>query len=262
MPLTINGENMILSRTKILIVDSDFPSIETTVNYLEEHNFRVLRAENAKDGLQEAETCKPELILTEVNLSDVSGFKLLSSFKASPSIAHIPVVFHSSQAGEMDRIIGLELGAEDYIAKPCNPRELGLKIRRILNRYSCEVSQAPDELKVRDLRLTRSKVEVRAGRRVIHLAALEFKLLALLMERAGQVQPHEKLLGEVWGYNLRTSSRTLYTHIDRLRSKLGRYGSYIENVRNVGFRMRNPDAAAEEAGHVNHERGSEPLTVA
>jgi DNA-binding response OmpR family regulator len=253
---------MILSRTKILMVDSDFPSIETTIHYLEEHNFRVLRAENARDGLQEAETCKPELIIVDANLADVSGFKLLSSLKASPSIAHIPVVFHSSQAGEMDRIIGLELGAEDYIAKPCNPRELGLKIRRILSRHLAEAPQVPDELRVRDLRLIRSKVEVRAGRRAIHLAALEFKLLALLMERAGQVQPHEKLLGEVWGYNLRTSSRTLYTHIDRLRSKLGRYGTYIENVRNVGFRMKNPDENIEETTTVGQEAGREPLTIA
>ncbi len=231
---------MILARSRILIIDPDMGPANELPIYLNDHGFKTYHTATGNEGLREADLVQPALILVEARLTDMSGFKVLSGLKESPNTRHIPVIFYSAQADPMDRIVGFELGAEDYVVKPTSERELTLRIRRAINRQFEEAKVVSDELKVGKLRLLRSKVEVWAGNQPILLAALEFKLLALLMSHPGEVQSRERLLAEVWGYNIRTKSRTLYTHIDKLRSKLGACGNYIENVRNVGFRVKEP----------------------
>ena len=205
--------------------------------YLNEHEFKVSCVTGGTEGVREADLMQPALIITEAHAPDMSGFKILSGLKENPATRHIPVIFYSSQADAMDRIVAFELGAEDFVVKPVNPRELSLRMRRAINRQF-ERKEVEDELQVGNIRLIRSRVEVLAGDRQVHLAAMEFKLLALLMSHPGQIQSRERLLAEVWGYNVRTKSRTLYTHIDKLRDKLGSYGGCIENVRNIGFRIK------------------------
>ena len=147
----------------------------------------------------------------------------------------------SAKTEEIDRVLGFELGADDYVVKPFSPREFVLRIRAILRRRS--QGDEPDLLRAGDLVLDRSRHEVRVADRVIDCTATEFRLLTILMERQGRVQARDRLLTDVWGYDSVIDTRTVDTHMRRLRDKLGSHGRFIETIRGFGYRLAPPDGA-------------------
>lgn len=225
-------------KNKILIVDPNIAYSEQLRKYLESFGFWIDTMASGTGALNAVDTQQPAMVLLEYALPDMPGFDVLSEIKRNQFTRNIPVIIHTEKSDQIDKIVGLELGAEDYITKPCDPRELLLRIKRAVNRIASQV-QFHDEIRVGQLSVSQSKALVIAAGRSVRLSAMELKLLVVLMERCGRLQSRERLLADLWGYNVSAKSRTLDTHIKRLRDKLGDVvGSYIETIRNIGFRMK------------------------
>jgi two-component system phosphate regulon response regulator PhoB len=178
---------------------------------------------------------RPALVVLDLMLPQMSGFEVYKSLKRDPATARIPVVMLTARAEEADRISGLELGADDYITKPFSPRELVLRVKKIVQRSS---PSGEEVLRVGPILLDRTKHEVRVNNRAVELTATEFKLLSFLMERRGRIQGRTNLLNDVWGYESLIDTRTVDTHVRRLRDKLREASSCIETVRGYGYRIK------------------------
>ena len=220
---------------KILIVEDETDVAELLGHHLRGEGFSVEIANNGRVAFAIIKNQPPALIVLDLMLPEISGLELCRMIKSNPGINHVPIVMLSARTEEIDRVLGFELGADDYVVKPFSPRELVLRIRAILRRLSQDKEQVL--LRVGDLVLDRSRHEVRAADRVIDCTATEFKLLAVLMERQGRVQERDRLLTDVWGYDSVIDTRTVDTHMRRLRDKLGPHGSYIETIRGFGYRL-------------------------
>lgn len=228
---------MTANNNHILLADPDIHFCEQLKTYLAQHGFKPDVMASGTGTLNMADAHQPSSVILEYTLPDMSGFDVISEMKRNQFTRHIPVIFLTAQSEQIDRIVGLELGAEDYVLKPCDFRELLLRVKRAINRVGAQ-TQSPDEIRVGKLSVVRSKAQVIADGRPIRMSAMEFKLLIVLMERCGRLQSRERLLADLWGYNVSAQSRTLDTHIKKLRDKLGELGDYIETIRNIGFRMR------------------------
>jgi two-component system, OmpR family, phosphate regulon response regulator PhoB len=226
---------------KILIVEDEIDVADLLAHHLRNEGFSVEIVTNGRVALSTVKNQLPALVVLDLMLPEISGFDLCRMIKSNPGTDKVPIVILSARTEEIDRVLGFELGADDYVVKPFSPRELILRIRAILRRLSRDKEQIL--LRVGELVLDRSRHEVRAADRVIDCTATEFKLLAILMERQGRVQQRDRLLSDVWGYDSVIDTRTVDTHMRRLRDKLGSHGSYIETVRGFGYRL----APREEA---------------
>jgi two-component system phosphate regulon response regulator PhoB len=220
---------------KILIVEDEIDVAELLGHHLRGEGFSVEVANNGRAAFAVIKNQPPALIVLDLMLPEISGLELCRMIKSNPGTNHVPVVMLSARIEEIDRVLGFELGADDYVVKPFSPRELILRIRAILRRLSPDTEQVL--LRVGNLVLDRSRHEVRAADRVIDCTATEFKLLAILMERQGRVQERDRLLIDVWGYDSVIDTRTVDTHMRRLRDKLGPHGSYIETIRGFGYKL-------------------------
>jgi two-component system phosphate regulon response regulator PhoB len=167
-------------------------------------------------------------------LPKMSGLEVCRILKSDATTAQIPILMLTAKAEEIDRIVGLEFGADDYVTKPFSPREVVLRIRAILRR-----GEKPEEtLQAGAISIDPARHQVRVNGKQVHLTSLEFKLLRTLMQRRGRVQDRDRLLNEVWGYESVIDTRTVDTHVRRLREKLGKAGDVIETVRGFGYRLR------------------------
>jgi len=219
---------------KILIVEDETDVADLLAHHLKAAGFSVEIANNGRTALSAVKNQPPSLVVLDLMLPEMSGLDLCRILKSDPRTSKIAVVMLSAKIEEIDRVLGFELGADDYVVKPFSPREFVLRIRAILRRRS----QVEEELlRVGELVLDRSRHEVKAGDRVIECTATEFKLLTILMERQGRVQARDRLLSDVWGYDSIIDTRTVDTHMRRLRDKLGVFGKYIETVRGFGYRL-------------------------
>lgn len=223
---------------KILIVEDEIDIAELLAHHLKSAGFSVEIADNGRAALNLIKSQPPMLVVLDLMLPEVSGLDLCRMVKADARTSKIPIVMLSARTEEIDRVLGFELGADDYVLKPFSPREFVLRIRAILRRGWQEEQQ--EQLRVGDLVLDRSRHEVRAADRAIDCTATEFKLLSILMERQGRVQARDRLLSDVWGYDSVIDTRTVDTHMRRLRDKLGLYARYIETVRGFGYRLAPP----------------------
>ena len=225
---------------KILVVDDEADVLDLVCMNLRAAGFAVTTAENGTAALQKARTEPPDLIILDLMLPELSGIEVCKALKKENATAAIPIIMLTAKSEEVDRVVGLELGADDYVAKPFSPRELTLRVKSVLRRG--QEKAAPDErLTLGEMTLDRSRHEVIIKGRRVDLTATEFKLLAVLMERRGRVQGRERLLNDVWGYESVIDTRTVDTHVRRLREKLGKAASYIETVRGVGYRIMDGD---------------------
>jgi two-component system, OmpR family, phosphate regulon response regulator PhoB len=222
---------------KILIVEDEIDVAELLAHHLRKEGFAVEIAGNGRVAFNWLKNERPALIILDLMLPEISGLDLCRIIKSNRGTEGVPVVMLSARIEEIDRVLGFELGADDYVVKPFSPRELVLRIRAILRRMSLDKEPGEQLLRVGDLVLDRSRHEVRAADRVIDCTATEFKLLAILMEREGRVQERDRLLSDVWGYDSIIDTRTVDTHMRRLRDKLGVHGRYIETVRGFGYRL-------------------------
>jgi len=226
-----------LSRAKILVVDDD-PDILSLVRYnLEREGFSVLTAENGQDALQLVRSQSPQAIILDLMLPEVDGLEVFRQVKRDPTLSGIPVIMLTAKGEEVDRVVGFELGADDYLTKPFSPRELVLRLKAILKR-STPRQEPIRRLSLKDLEIDFDRHQVWIGGKGISLTIIEFGLLSTLASRRGRVQTRDRLLADVWNYDSDVDSRTVDTHIRRLRSKLGRWGEAIETVRGLGYRFR------------------------
>jgi two-component system phosphate regulon response regulator PhoB len=227
---------------RILLIE-DEPDIAEVLQYnLEKEGFQVELASRGDAGLESVRRENPDLILLDLMLPGLDGLEVTRLLKRDPATAHLPIVMLTARSEEVDRIVGLELGADDYISKPFSPREVVLRVKAVLRRLQPEQPE-PEETTSEMLQLGGIELDIpghqlRLGGKEVPLTATEFRLLRLLMERNGRVQTRGQLLSDVWGYAEDIDSRTVDTHIRRLRRKLGSEADRIETVIGVGYRLR------------------------
>lgn len=222
--------------SKILIIDDEPDVADMVAINLKAEGYKILLAENGETGLAKAKAEAPHLIVLDLMLPKMSGLEVCKALKRDATTSRIPIIMLTAKSDEVDRIVGLELGADDYVTKPFSPRELLLRIQSMLRRTSAG-GEKQERLKVGDILLDHSRHEVLVRNQKIKLTATEFRLLAILMERRGRVQTRDRLLNDVWGYESVIDTRTVDTHVRRLREKLGPVADYVETVRGVGYRM-------------------------
>lgn len=231
---------------KILVIDDEPDVVEIIAMNLKSKGFEILKAYDGSLGLETVKEKMPDLIILDLMLPKMSGFEICDALKKEVSTARIPIIMLTAKAEVDDRIEGLEYGADDYIVKPFSPRELLLRIESVLKRTRTGGGPAR-VLAVGNLTLNENHHEAKVDDKVLILTATEFKLLALLMERKEEVQDRSKLLNDVWGYSSMMDTRTVDTHVRRLREKLGEGAKYIETIRGVGYRAtETPSLVAEE----------------
>ena len=227
---------------RILVAEDEPDMLQMVTKNLEGAGFDVLTADDGATALATAREQRPALLVLDLMLPAMSGLEVCRALKRDPATAGIPIIMLTARAEEVDRIVGFELGADDYMTKPFSPRELVLRIQSILRR-SAPVERggaAEEELRLGVITIDRAKCEVRVKTKQIDLTATELKLLTTLVERRGRVQSRDTLLNDVWGYESAIDTRTVDTHIRRLREKLGAAADYVETIRGFGYRMVEP----------------------
>lgn len=223
----------------VLIVDDETDLARLVEFNLREAGFETAIAGTGADALEHARRRTPDLVLLDLMLPDVSGIEVCVQLKRNPRTKHVPVVMLTAKGEESDRVAGFEVGADDYVSKPFSVRELVLRVRAVLRRGS-QVTGEDVVLRVGVLRLDVGAHRCFVGDDAVPLTVLEFRLLHHLMSRVGRVQSREALLSEVWGFTSALETRTIDTHVMRLRDKLGPARNYLETVRGVGYRMVEP----------------------
>jgi two-component system phosphate regulon response regulator PhoB len=226
----------------VLIVD-DEKDLRSLLDFnLKQAGYRTVHAANGNEALARAASHMPDLILLDLNLPDLPGTEVCRRLKADPTTHEIPILMLTARGAEADRIAGFELGAEDYIPKPFSIRELILRLDVARRRKTPATRHATGNgsrvLRAGPIEIDTEAFLARVEGTEITLALLEFRLLAFLIEANGRVRTREELLKHVWGYPLDSDTRTIETHVKRLRAKLGEAGDLIETVRSVGYRMR------------------------
>jgi len=229
-----------------MVVDDEADVIDMLVMNLRAAGFQVITVEDGATALAKARSESPSLIILDLMLPKMPGLEICKVLKSDAATRHIPIIMLTAKAEEVDKIVGLELGADDYVTKPFSPRELILRINRSLRRGKDKVA-AVEKLAIGDLMLDHTRHEVLVKGKPVELTATEFRLLALLMERRGRVQGRDSLLNDVWGYESVIDTRTVDTHVRRLREKLGSLAGYIETIRGVGYRINEGEVAPSPA---------------
>lgn len=264
---------------KILVVDDEPDVVDMVSMALRNAGFSIVTAESGSQALELAKSEEPALIVLDLMMPSMNGLEVTKTLKNDTATQPIPIIMLTAKGEEVDRIVGLELGADDYVTKPFSPRELSLRVKSVLRRSAAMTTEEgtgkpipliPFEeiMKVGHLSLDHSKHEVRLSDKRVPLTATEFKLLALLMERRGRVQGRDRLLNDVWGYESVIDTRTVDTHVRRLREKLGKYSIYIETVRGVGYRISDKvdqqqaaSSLPDEASTSKQKAKAAPLSV-
>ena len=231
---------------RILVIE-DEPDLQQVLAYnLRQQGHEVLQSLNGSEGLRMARTQTPELVLLDLMLPDLAGTEVCKILKAEETTRSIPILMLTAKGEEIDRVLGFELGAEDYVVKPFSVRELLLRIQAILRRASSagQPPAAEGSIQFGHLRIDPGAYRLWVEDREIQLTSIEFRLLLHLLERKNRVQTRAMLLEDVWGLQADTETRTVDTHVKRLREKLGAAEGYIQTVRGVGYRfVDRPDQA-------------------
>ncbi len=220
----------------VILIVEDEPDLRATLEYnLEREGYEIRSAEDGRTAMKLAAIDPPpDLVLLDLMLPDIQGTEVCRQLRADPRTQDVAVVMVTAKGAEIDRVVGFEVGADDYVVKPYSVRELMLRIRAVLRRAQGEDQASPTfgilRLDVPAHRTFVDDAEVR-------LTALEFRLLATFYDRRGRVQSRERLLSDVWGYQPAVTTRTVDTHVKRLREKLGPAGAYVQTVRGVGYRF-------------------------
>ncbi len=223
----------------LVLVIEDEVDLATTLEYnLRQAGFQVRLAHTGRAGLAAATSEPlPDVIVLDLMLPDLSGIDICRRLREQERTRDVPVIMSTAKGEEIDRVVGFEIGADDYIVKPFSVRELILRIRALLRRVQRSEGE-PARMRFGILELDRDAHRAWVGGHEIELTALEFRLLHAFLSRRGRVQSRDALLGEVWGIDADVTTRTVDTHVKRLREKLGEAGAYIETLRGVGYRFK------------------------
>ena len=223
--------------TKRVLVIEDEPDLRSTLEFnLKSENYKVTTASDGASALAEISKNIPDLILLDLMLPDMSGLEICKKIRGESFSDQVSIIMLTAKGEEVDRVVGFELGADDYVVKPFSVRELMLRVSSILKR-SKEKASNDEKIVIGDIEINLASHRVFISGIEVELTAKEFELLKYLTERNGRIQTRELLLEHVWGYNNSVTTRTVDTHIKRLRSKIGEVGTRIETVRGVGYRF-------------------------
>ncbi len=233
------------TQKKILVVD-DEPDVTTLLSYnLKAKGYAVEALNDPNQSIGIARSFMPDLVILDVMMPDLSGIQICRMLRADAQLRKVPVIFLTAKAEEADRIQGFEVGADDYVCKPFSPKELTLRVQSVLRRSAGTVPVGPKTLSHGGIELDIEFHKVTLHGKELELTATEFKLLRLLMERRGRVQTREHLLINVWNYETEIETRTVDTHVRRLREKLGSEADWIETIRGVGYRFAERKVSSE-----------------
>ncbi|MGD9897216.1 MAG: response regulator transcription factor [Candidatus Methylacidiphilaceae bacterium] len=228
----------VASRDHVVLVIEDEPDVlELICLNLTSAGFHTVRASNGTDGLEKAMSGLPDLVVLDLMLPELDGLEVCQTLRRNPTTTDLPILILTAKAEAADRVQGLELGADDYLTKPFSPRELILRTRSLLRRRG-ERALPPEPIRHENLVVHPKRHEAFVRSRRIDLTATEFRLLNVLLRGRGRVHRREDLLREVWGYQSAMDTRTVDTHVRRLRDKLRGAAHYIETVRGIGYRFR------------------------
>lgn len=226
-------------KKRILVVDDEKDIVDLLRYNLAREGYDVLEAFNGKEALEKA-AARPDLILLDVMMPVIDGIETCKRLKSDPATSSIPVVFLTARSGEVDEILGLELGADDYMQKPISPRRVIARVKALFRRL--EASGEPAEeggvIRAGRLEIDRATYTARLGGREIFFPRKEFEVLALLAGNRGKVFTRERLLNAVWGSDVVVVDRTVDVHIRKIREKLGEEAAAIETIKGVGYRFR------------------------
>ena len=227
---------------KILVIE-DEPDIRRNLEYnLSREGFSVSAAASISEANTSLASTDYSLILLDLMLPDGSGLDLCKSIKSNSDTESIPIIILTAKDDEVDKVVGFELGADDYVTKPFSVRELILRVKAVLKRGEKKKEIVEVVRQFGDLKIDVDSHEVHVDDAKINLTALEFRLLRQLVDTRGRVQSRDQLLSEVWGYSAEVTTRTVDTHVKRLREKLGPMGKYVQTIRGVGYKFaRSPD---------------------
>ena len=230
-------------KNKILVIE-DEPDIRTTLEYnLRKDDFDVIGFGSLGEARAAMNSSSFSMILLDLMLPDGSGLDLCREIKGNKELSSTPIIILTAKDDEVDKVVGFELGADDYVTKPFSVRELILRIKAVLKRGVAPKAELVEvERQFGDLTIDVDSHEVFVNSVQVTLTALEFRLLKQLVDRRGRVQSRDQLLSDVWGYSSDVTTRTVDTHIKRLREKLGTMGKYIQTIRGVGYKFsRKPE---------------------
>jgi len=221
---------------KILVVDDEQDAVDLVAFNLKQAGFQVVAAHDGAEALDKVHKHQPDLIVLDVMMPELDGLEVCKLLRRDSATAGIPLLMLTAKASEVDRILGLELGADDYVTKPFSPRELVLRVRKLLARGKPQEARS-ERMVFGDLTIDIPRHLVSWKGQSLELTATEFKLLTTLAERRGRVQSRDQLLRDVWGYESMIDTRTVDTHMRRLREKLGPAARHLDTVRGVGYRF-------------------------
>ncbi|HIJ87625.1 MAG TPA: response regulator transcription factor [Desulfuromonadales bacterium] len=223
---------------KVLIIEDEKDLAELLAFNLEKEGYDAACVHDGKLGLERAAADLPDLILLDLMLPGLLGTEVCKALRKDPHTAHIPIIMITAKGDEIDRVVGFEVGADDYIVKPFSMREMILRVKAVTRRFEQEIKTAPQALfTIGDIVIDKERHTVASAGSEIELTSTEYKLLLYLAEKKGCVHSREQLLHRVWSYNNAGDTRTVDTHVTRLRSKLGDPGDIIKTVRGFGYKI-------------------------
>jgi len=223
-------------KPRILVVDDEPEAVELLEFNLKQAGYAVTTAGDGAEALKKARSQTPDLILLDVMLPEMDGFEICKTLRLDASTSQVPIIMLTAKAAEIDRVLGLELGADDYLTKPFSVRELLLRVKKILSRAQTD-DKAKEQLRFGDLLIDLPRHVASWKNKAMDLTATEFKLLTVLAQRSGRVQSRDQLLRDVWEYDSLIDTRTVDTHMRRLREKIGPAAKHLDTVRGVGYRF-------------------------
>lgn len=222
---------------KLLIIEDERDIVQALEYNLKKEGFSVSKAFDGIQGLKLSKESSPDLIILDLMLPGLDGLELCRTLKREAPTENIPIIMLTAKGAETDKVVGLEVGADDYITKPFSMRELIARVRAVLKRYSKKVKEIRTAIKFPDLVIDAEKHEVLSSGKAVELTAKEFALLQFLAENQGRVFNRERLLDQVWGIEAAIETRTVDVHMRRLREKLGKAGKHLATLRGVGYKF-------------------------
>jgi phosphate regulon transcriptional regulator PhoB len=223
--------------SEILVIEDDQDIVESLEYNLAKEGFKIDKAYDGAQGLKLAETKFPALILLDLMLPIFDGLEVCRRLKKNPKTAHIPIIMLTAKGTETDKVVGLEVGADDYIVKPFSLKEVIARIKAVLRRFEKKEALPPTVLRFKDLEIDAERHEIKAAGKPVELTAKEFQLLHYLAENKGRVFSRDRLLDSVWGIDVAIETRTVDVHMRRLREKLGKAGKHLITLRGVGYKF-------------------------
>jgi len=225
----------------ILVVDDEQDIVDHITYNLRKEGYEVATASNGTDAVELAQRMRPDLVILDIMMPGLDGFEVCRTLRQDPSMQSTAIVFLTAKAGEIDQILGLELGADDYIQKPISPRVLLARVKTIFRRGSdrvrTETVAAPEVLRIGTIEVNRQNYTVKIDGKETFFPKKEFELLAFLASNRGKVFSREALLRRIWGESVYVIDRTVDVHVSKVREKLGKHGNRIETVKGVGYRF-------------------------